>query len=62
MDGHGVQGGRLGNKRYKQRQFLMTEGVGFSKDYTAPDNVGCDVLSRPSLKKNLLLAIVNRYE
>ena len=47
VNGHGVQGGRLSNKRRKRCQILMTEGVGSSKDYAAPNNVGCNISSRP---------------
>ena len=47
VNGQGVRGGRLGNKRHKQRILLMMEGVGSSEEYTSPENVGSDVSSRP---------------
>ena len=43
----GVRGGRLGNKRCKQRILLMMEGVGSSEEYTSLENDGSDISSRP---------------
>ena len=47
VNGQGVQGGRLGNKRRKQQILLMMEGVRSSEEYTSLENVGSDVSSRP---------------
>ena len=47
VNGQGVRGGRLGNKRCKQQILLMMEGVGSSEEYTSSENVGNDVSSRP---------------
>ena len=46
-NGQGVRGGRLGNKHRKQRQLLMMEGMGSSKEYASLENVGSDISSRP---------------
>ena len=34
VNGQSIRGGRLGNKRRKQRILLMMEGVGSSEEYT----------------------------
>ena len=47
VNGQGVRGGRMGNKRYKQRILLMMEGVGSSEEYISLENVGSDGSSRP---------------